>query len=78
LLGVLLAVASAAIFIGMLLLVFGSITGLTQGTSGGAVILIGPVPIILGSGPNSLALVAIGAVLTVVTLVFFLILRRRL
>ena len=76
-LGVLLALASAAIFIGMLLLVLGSISSLTQGTSGGAVILIGPIPIILGGGSNSLLLVAIGAVLTVITLTFFLILRRK-
>ena len=78
LLGVLLALASAAIFIGMLLLVFGSISSLTQSTSGGAVILIGPIPIILGNGSSSLTLVAIGAVLTVITLTFFLILRRKI
>jgi len=77
-LGLLLALASAAIFIGMLLLVFGSISSLTQGSSGGAVILIGPIPIILGNSSNSLMLVAIGAVLTVITLAFFLVLRRKL
>jgi uncharacterized membrane protein len=76
-LSVLLLVGTAAIFIGMLLLVLGSVSNLSQGASGGAIILIGPIPIILGSGPNSFALVAIGAVLTLVTVVFFLILRRK-
>jgi uncharacterized membrane protein len=62
----------------MLLLVLGSVSSLNQGASGGAIILIGPIPIILGSGPYSFALVAVGAVLMIVTIVFFLILRRRI
>jgi uncharacterized membrane protein len=76
-LSVLLFIASAAIFIGILLVVLGSLSNLDQGTSGGAIILIGPIPIVLGGGPNSLAIIAIGAVLTIVTVVFFLILSRR-
>jgi uncharacterized membrane protein len=76
-LSVLLFVASAAIFIGLLLLVLGSISNLGQGTSGGAIILIGPIPIVLGGGPNSFAIIAIGAILTIVTVVVFLVLSRR-
>ena len=70
-------VGTAAIFIGMLLLVVGSVSNLSQGASGGAVILIGPIPIIVGTGQNAFALVAIGAVLTLVMIAFFLILRKR-
>lgn len=43
----------------------------------GAIILIGPIPIVLGSGPYSVGLVAIASVLTVVAIIFFLIMRRR-
>ena len=72
-----LLIASAAIFIGMLILILGSFSNLGQGTSGGAIILIGPIPIVLGTGVNSLAIIALGAILTVVTVAFFLFLIRR-
>ena len=76
-LSILLFIASAAIFIGILLVVLGSLSNLGQGTSGGAIILIGPIPIVLGGGPNSLVLIVIGAVLTIVMVAFFLIVSRR-
>jgi uncharacterized membrane protein len=45
--------------------------------SGGAVILIGPIPIILGGGPYSFELVELAVVLTIVAVILFLIVRRR-
>jgi uncharacterized membrane protein len=69
-------VAFAVIFIGVLLVIIG--TMLSSGTvSGGAIILIGPIPIILGTGPNSLAMVGLAAALTVLSVVVFFLMRRR-
>ncbi len=69
-------VAFAAIFVGTLLIALGSISNLGSG-SAGAVILIGPIPIILGSGPYSFPLIALSVGVTIVAIVFFLVLRRR-
>jgi len=69
--------AFAAIFIGMLLLAFGALSG-TGNSSAGGVILIGPIPIIFGGGPYSFDLIALSVGLTIVAIVaFFLLLRRR-
>jgi uncharacterized membrane protein len=69
-------IAFAITFIGMSLMAFGSFSNV-GGPSGGAIILIGPIPIILGSGPYSVALIALAAVVTIAALVFLLLLRRR-
>jgi uncharacterized membrane protein len=68
--------AFAAIFIGTLLIALGSISNL-GGASSGAIILIGPIPIVIGAGPYSIELVALAAILTVAAVVLFLVLRRR-
>ena len=73
---ILLMIAFAAIFIGMLLVALGSVGNLGPSSTGG-VILIGPIPIILGSGPYSIPLIALSVGLTIVALIFFLMLRRR-
>ncbi len=72
----LLMIAFAAIFIGTLLVALGSVGNLGS-SSEGAIILIGPIPIILGNGPYSVPLIALSVGLTIVALVFFLMLRRR-
>jgi uncharacterized membrane protein len=66
------------IVIGILLVTAGSITGSGSGISGGAVILIGPIPIILGTGPYSFEMIIMAAVLTVLALGFFLLVRRKI
>ena len=71
----LLLLAFAAIFIGTLLIVFGSMPS-SGAPSGAAVILIGPIPIVLGAGPYSFQLVELAVVLTVVAIVVFLFVRR--
>ncbi|MGD0690207.1 MAG: DUF131 domain-containing protein [Candidatus Bathyarchaeia archaeon] len=68
-------IAFAVIFIGMLLITFGSASNSGQ-FSGGAIILIGPIPIILGSGPYSVALIVLAGILTIAGLMFLLVLRR--
>jgi len=68
--------AFAAIFIGMLLVAFGSMTGSTSSSAGG-IILIGPIPIIFGGGPYAFDLIALSVGLTIVALVAFVMLRRR-
>jgi uncharacterized membrane protein len=72
----LLLIAFAAIFIGTLLVALGSISNL-GGVSSGGVILIGPIPIILGGGPYSLVLAALSVILTIVVVVFFFFALRR-
>jgi uncharacterized membrane protein len=61
-------IAFLLIFVGMLLMTLGSSWN-TSGVSGGAIILIGPIPIILGSGPYSVPLIVLAAVLTFVALI---------
>jgi uncharacterized membrane protein len=73
----LLSVAFAMIVIGMLLFAAGSITGSNSGLSGGAVILVGPIPIIVGTGPYSFEMIVVATALTVLSLGFFLLVRRK-
>ena len=39
--------------------------------------MIGPIPIILGTGPYSFPLIALSVGVTIVAIVFFFVLRRR-
>jgi uncharacterized membrane protein len=67
----------ALVIIGILVMMIASFTQGHGQTSGGAVILIGPIPIILGSGPESTWLIALAAIITVIALVVFLLTRRK-
>ncbi|HXZ98488.1 MAG TPA: DUF131 domain-containing protein [Candidatus Acidoferrum sp.] len=67
----------ALVFIGMIVMMIASFSQGHGATSGGVVILIGPIPIILGSGPDSTWLIALGAIITMIALVVFLITRRK-
>jgi uncharacterized membrane protein len=69
--------AFAMVAIGMLLMTVGSLAGSAGGFSGGAVILVGPIPIILGTGPYSTVLIALAAVLTILALGVYLLMRRK-
>jgi uncharacterized membrane protein len=46
--------------------------------SGGAVIFIGPFPIVIGAGPDATLLVLVGIVLAVLSVVVFFVLRRKM
>ena len=47
-------------------------------TSFGGAIFIGPFPIVFGAGPDATWLIAIGTVLAVLSMIVFLIMRRRM
>jgi len=70
----LLLVAVGMIFVGIFLLM---ISSSLNGISGGGVILIGPIPILIGTGTNSTSLILIGAVVTIFALIFFGFVSRR-
>ena len=67
----------AMILIGMILMIAASLTQGQGVTSGGAVILIGPIPIILGAGPESTWLILLGAIITAIAFVAFLLARKK-
>ena len=64
------------IFVGVLLMSLGPIMNGGNVGSVGTVILIGPIPIILGSGPSAGVIVVLALILTVVSLIFGVILLR--
>ena len=68
----------ALIFIGMILMIIASSTQGHGIASGGAVILIGPIPIILGNGPESGWLILLAAIITAVALAVSLLTRRKI
>jgi uncharacterized membrane protein len=45
--------------------------------SGGAVIIVGPIPVILGAGPYSVLAVLSATILTIISLIVFFWLRRK-
>ncbi len=63
------------VFVGIAVLVVASLILGGSGSVGG-VILIGPIPIVFGAGPDAGWLIAISIILTVVSVVLFLILNR--
>ncbi len=64
------------IFIGM---IFVTITAFLSGTPAnfGAIIFIGPIPIVLGAGPNPIWAIMLAVVVTIVGVILFLLLRKR-
>jgi len=69
----LLFAAFAMISVGMFLMALG-LGGNLSAMSGGAVILIGPIPIVLASGPYSVLTIVLAAIVTILALFF---LRKR-
>lgn len=65
------------VFIGMALMIASSLFSRAGSVSGGAVVFIGPIPIILGSGPFSLHVFILAIILTVIGVIFFVRDRRR-
>lgn len=62
----------------MILMMIASFSEGRGSASGGAIVLIGPIPVILGSGPESTWMILLAAVITVIALVAFLLTRRRM
>ncbi len=65
-------VGLAMLFIGFLVVVAGMITASGSYASSGGFILIGPIPIVFGNGPNSGTLAIVGAALTAVMVAVYL------
>ena len=66
----------ALVFVGVAVLVVASVVLGGSGSVGG-VILIGPFPIVFGAGPDAGWLIAVSVILTVVSLVLFLVMNRQ-
>ena len=66
----------ALIFLGMIFLIASSILYGNVQTTTGIVILVGPIPIILGTGPYSIFAILLATILTILGIVFFLLGRK--
>jgi uncharacterized membrane protein len=64
------------IFMGM---IFVTIATVLSGTPAdfGAVVFVGPIPIVLGAGPHSLWAIALAVAITILGVILFLVLRKR-
>lgn len=63
----------AIIFVGFLVVVLGAFLQSGGSASSGGFILIGPIPIVFGSGPNSGILATVALVITVVMVVVYVV-----
>jgi uncharacterized membrane protein len=66
----------ALVLVGIAVIVVVSVVLGGSGSVGG-LILVGPIPIVFGAGPNANWLIVISIVLTAVSIILFLILNRR-
>jgi uncharacterized membrane protein len=66
----------ALVFIGIAVIVVVSVVLGGSGNVGG-IILVGPIPIVFGAGPDAGWLIVISVILTAVSVISFLILNRR-
>ena len=64
------------VFVGIAVLVVASVVLGGSGNVGG-VILIGPIPIIFGTGPEATWLIIVSIIITVVSIILFLLMNRR-
>jgi uncharacterized membrane protein len=72
----LLVLGFAIVIIGIIIVAIGAFLGGGSGSVGG-VIFIGPFPIVFGVGPDSEWLIAISIILAIVSVVLFVLFRRR-
>lgn len=63
----------AMVFVGFALVAAGALVGPSGPSSSGGFILIGPIPIVVGSGPNSGTLATVGLVITAAMVAVYLI-----
>ncbi|MCL5877942.1 MAG: DUF131 domain-containing protein [Candidatus Bathyarchaeota archaeon] len=66
----------ALVLVGIVVIVVATLV-FGNGGSVGGVILIGPIPIFFGSGPNATSLIALSVILTIISIVMFIVLNRR-
>ena len=68
-------VAFIMIFVGLFLMTINGVWN-SSGASGGAVVIVGPVPIILGSGPASVPLLILALIVTILAFAIMLVGRK--
>lgn len=73
----LLTVGFVLIFVGFLVVMVSSLLSSSGSGSVGGVILIGPIPIVFGSGPDAGWLILIGITIAILSLASFLLLSKR-
>lgn len=68
-----------AMFAGILLLITATAISSHEGSSSfGGVIIIGPIPIVIGSGPDAAWMVLLALALTILSIAAFLIMRKKM
>jgi uncharacterized membrane protein len=75
---VLLVLGFVLVAVGVVVVLFAGVFYGGGSVSGGAVIFIGPFPIVIGAGPDATLLVLVGIVLAVLSVVVFFVLRRKM
>lgn len=73
----LLLVGFLLVFTGLAVILASALLGGDETVSGGAIIFIGPIPIILGAGPDAFLAIIVAAVLTVIGFVVFFWMRKQ-
>jgi len=68
----------ALIFVGVIFLIAYSVLSGNAQLSVGTVVIIGPIPIILGAGPYSVFAILLAVILTILAIVFFVLTRKRI
>jgi uncharacterized membrane protein len=67
------------LFVGMIFLMVAMVlNGFDGSKSFGAVIFVGPFPIVIGAGPNAMLMILVAIVLAVLSIIVFLLTRRRM
>jgi uncharacterized membrane protein len=64
-------------FIGFIVLIVATALQGNSSVSGGIVIFIGPIPIILGAGPHAVFAILLAGILTIIGLLMFFLLRKQ-
>jgi uncharacterized membrane protein len=72
----LLLLGIALVFIGVVVLLIASVVLGGSGSVGG-VILLGPIPIVFGIGPDAGWLITVGLIFTLMSIILFLLMNRR-
>jgi uncharacterized membrane protein len=66
------------VFVGITIVLVAAVLYGGGSASFGAVIFVGPFPIVIGAGPQATLLVLFGIILTVLSVIIFLVMRRRI
>ena len=64
-------------FIGFIVLIISTVLQENSSVSGGMIIFVGPIPIILGSGPYTVFTIIIAVILTIIGVIMFFLLRKQ-